>query len=230
LREGVRMAQVRVTPGHALDSSGTVASATPHAQRLWRLVAVGLCVPGLVALFLPMVWSVSPIRAVTPNRHMPLVAWLLAVPFFVIVPMVLWRLRAFWRRPLGRAETWAMLVLGFVAIASYAGACGLMIASAVSGGSLREGVVIVGLTWALIVPGMLLLWRASRRRRHLAAAAEQFLCASHLSGVSVWWIAALYERSFASVESGVWMTAVACACDVALIALLQAKARGAADV
>jgi hypothetical protein len=227
------MTQARLIRNHALAVSGPVALATPHALQLWRLVAVALCVPGLVVLFLPMVWHVSPIDAVTPNQHMFVLAWLLAVPFFVAVPMMLWRVRAFWARPVGRAETWAMLVLGLVATASFAWASGLMIASAgvaSAGDLLREFGVVLTLSWALIVPGLVLLRRAWRSRRHLPVAAEQFLCSSHLSGVVWWWITALYEGKYSDVESGVWVAALACACDVALIALLQTKARGAADV
>jgi hypothetical protein len=200
--------------------------ATPHTQWVWRLVAVGLCVPGFLVLFLPIAWHVSPIDA--PSQHLGALGWLLAAPFFVAVPMMLWRLRAFWARPVGRAETWAMLVLGMMATASFAWSSGLMIASAgiaSAGDLLREFGVVLTLSWALIVPGLVLLRRAWRSRRHLPVAAEQFLCSSHLSGVAWWWITALYEGKFAEVESGVWMTAVACACDVALIALLQIKGR-----
>jgi hypothetical protein len=201
-------------------------------------VALAFCVPGLAVLFLPIEWHVSPIDAVTPQQRMPFVVWLLATPFFAVVPMVLWRVRAFWSRPIGHAETWALLVLGLMAAASFAWASGLMIASAgiASAGDLRrEFGVVLTLSWALIVPGLVLLRRAWRSRRHLPVAAEQFLCSSHLSGVAWWWIAAVYEiaphydGNLSGVESGLWMTAVACACDVALIALLQAKARGAAD-
>jgi FtsH-binding integral membrane protein len=161
---------------------------------------------------------------------MPLFVWLVAVPFFVAVPMTLRRLSAFWAWPVGHAETWAMLALGLMATASFAWASGMLITGAWSVVDVRrEAVVALALSWALIVPSLVLLRRAWRSGHHWPVAAEQFLCSSHLSGVAFWWIAALYEAKFAEVESGVWMTAVACACDVALIALLQAKARGAAE-
>jgi hypothetical protein len=180
-------------------------------------------VPGLVALFLPISWHISPIDAVSPRGGMPLVVWLLALPFFVAVPMAAWRVRALWRRPVGRGESMAMLAVAFTAILGFAWASYLLLANAVSGH--REVPVVLGLSWALILPSSMLLARAWRSPRDLPVAAEQFLCGSYLPGAAVWVVAACYEGEFSYVEPGTWMAAVACVCDAALIALLQVKGR-----
>jgi hypothetical protein len=199
-------------------------------DRFWQFLSALWLLPALVAPFLPFTWHTSPYDAAREfygthfGSDFPLVC--VGLSFFLIYPMLGWRLRRLlWRRA-GTTELFIALAGALVAAAPIFIVAGYMMLEVVRWITERQ-IPIDAIEWASLIglmgglaAGMVMAIRL--RRRDGAVAMEALLVGAYLANV------VLCLLSFCrDPDVGYWVTLAATAVLAVQFARLPAAARHA---
>jgi hypothetical protein len=204
--------------GYAHGSAG---EERPH--RWARAIGLLLILPAAVTPFVPFIYEVSPLRAMNELFAAPfswhwtleLALGLLAAPFFLGPPLVLWHLRLLVASHSTRGERitlWSLSVLSVAASLLFI-STGTWELLTTTGGADRQPVVCASGA-SIIAGGTLMLFNPLARRLRLSREGRATLALStgYLANAAMLLIGFAGE----AYELGAWLTVVACVGIVAL--------------
>ena len=200
-------------------------SAVQERPRRWlRAISLLLVLPAAVTPFVPFVYGVSPLRAMNELFAAPF-SWhwaleragigLIAAPFFLGPPLVLWYLRLLIASHSSRGERialWSFSILSLAASLLFI-STGTWELLTTTGGADRQPVVCASGA-SIIAGGTLMLFNPLARRLRLSREGRATLALStgYLANAAMLLIGFAGE----AYELGAWLTVVACVGIVAL--------------
>lgn len=185
-----------------------------------RVAALLLALPGMAALFLPFVASVSPLDTIRDLLRWGVIREyaLLGAPFFLAIPIAIWQARRLFASRFSCLEIAGAYALSTAAVISVLWFVALaLVQHGLETFRHIEAISLIGACSILLVTNAALLGRCHTKQVTPETAAEVFLLSGYLPNAVFCLIGFGWER-WSRLEIGAWIAAVACIAYVVTIA------------